>query len=244
MLDVANIVELAVGDLDKPKTLVDAMKGVERLYFVTAQTQQVRNLLGAAQNAGVRHIVKQSTIEAGRALGPGKWHRQQEELIQSMGFEWTILRPTMMMMNTIQWWAETIKSRSAVYFPGGKGKVAAVDPGDVAAVARAVLTEPGYDGKILDITGPQSLAIGEMVGILARVIGKPIKYVDVPRVAAGVAMLRYGTSLNLAYHLMQTLEALRRSEYAYVTDVVERVGGDEPRTFEAWCCENASAFQS
>lgn len=239
---LAGKVEIAVGDLDKPETLVDALKGVEQLYFVTAQTQQVRHLLEAAQHAGVRHVVKQSTIEAGRSLGPGKWHRQQEQLIQSMGFEWTFLRPTMMMVNTIQWWADTIKSQNAVYFPGGKGKVPAVDPGDVAAVACAVLTEPGYVGKIFDITGPQSLTIGEMVEILAKVIGKPVKYIDVPVFAAAIAMLRNGTSLNLAYHLMQTLGALRRSEYAGVTDVVERVGGVKPRTFEEWCRDNLGAF--
>jgi uncharacterized protein YbjT (DUF2867 family) len=240
---LAGKVEFAVGDLDKPETLADAVKGVEQLYFVTAQTQQVRHLLEAAQHAGVKHVVKQSTIEADCSLGPGKWHRQQEQLIQSMGFEWTILRPTLMMVNTIQWWAETIKSQNAVYFPGGKGKVPPVDPQDVAAVASVVLTEPGYIGRIFDITGPESLTIGEMVEILAKVIGRPIKYTDVPVFAAGIAMLRYGTSLNLAYHLMQTLGALRRSEYAYVTDVVEQVGRVKPRTFEEWCHDNISAFQ-
>jgi uncharacterized protein YbjT (DUF2867 family) len=198
---LAGKVEIAVGNLDKPETLSDALKGIQQLYFVTAQTQQVRHLLEAAQHAGVRHVVKQSTIEAGRSLGPGKWHRQQEELVKSMGFEWTHLRPTMMMVNTIQWWAETIKSQNTVYFPGGKGKLPAVDPADVAAVAGAVLTETGYVGKIFDITGPQSLTIGEMVEILAKVIGKPIKYIDVPVFAAAIAMLRNGTSLNLAYHL-------------------------------------------
>ena len=40
------------------------------------------------------------------------------------GMGWTFLRPTMMMVNTIEWWAATIKSHGTVYFPGGKGKVA------------------------------------------------------------------------------------------------------------------------
>ncbi len=159
-----------------------------------------------------------------------------------MGFEWTMLRPTLMMVNTIQWWAETIKSQNAVYFPGGKGKVPAVDPQDVAAVASNVLTEDGHCGKVYEVTGPESLTIGEMVQILANALGKPITYTDVPVVAAGIAMLRYGTSPGLAYHLMQTLIALRRSEYAYTTDVVERVGKIKPRTFEEWCRHHLDAF--
>ena len=124
-------VERAVGDLDEPVTLTTALCGIDRLYLVTPDTQQVINLLEVARRSGVKHVVKQSTIEADRSIGPGKWHREQEELIRASGLAWTFLRPTMMMGNTIEWWAATIKSQGAVYFPGGKGKVPPVDPRDV-----------------------------------------------------------------------------------------------------------------
>jgi uncharacterized protein YbjT (DUF2867 family) len=45
---LAGKVEIAVGNLDKPETLSDALKGIQQLYFVTAQPQQVRHLLEAA----------------------------------------------------------------------------------------------------------------------------------------------------------------------------------------------------
>jgi len=143
-------VDVVVGDLDKPDTLTAAMRGVDRLYFVTPVTEQVVNLLKAAKRAGVRHVVKQSTIEADRSLGPGKWHRAQEELVKSMGFAWTFIRPTMFMSNVIEWWGATIKMQNAVYFPGGNGTVPPVDARDVAAVACTVLTRPGHEGKILE----------------------------------------------------------------------------------------------
>ena len=101
--DFDNQAEVAVGDLDRPDTLVAAMRGIDRLYFVTPVTEQVTNLLKAAKQAGVRHVVKQSTIEADRSLGPGKWHREQEELVKSMGFAWTFIRPTMFTSNSIEW---------------------------------------------------------------------------------------------------------------------------------------------
>ncbi len=56
----SNRVEIAVGDLDQPETLLPAMQGVEKLYFVTPDPKQVTNLLTAAKKAGVRHVVKQS----------------------------------------------------------------------------------------------------------------------------------------------------------------------------------------
>src|SRR6185503_2403817 len=216
-------VEVVIGDLNKPETLGAPMQGVEKLFLVTPDTGQVANLLKVAKQAGVQHVVKLSTIEADRSLGPGKWHCQQEELIKSMGFEWTFLRPTMMMVNTIEWWGETIKSQNAVYFPGGKGKVSPVDPRDVASVARTVLTEPGHEGQIYELTGPEAFTISEMVQILAKALDKPIRYTDVPVFAAAIGMLRFGLPFYVVMGLMQTLGALRRSEYAYVTDVVEQV---------------------
>jgi uncharacterized protein YbjT (DUF2867 family) len=236
-------VERAVGDLDKPETLVAAMRGIDQLYFVTPDTQQVINLLEAAKQAGVRHVVKQSTIEADRSLGPGKWHREQEELIKVSGLTWTFLRPTMMMVNTIEWWGATIKSQNAVYFPGGNGKVPPVDPRDVAAVACTVLTRPGHEGQIYEVTGPGAFTIGEMVQILSKVMGKPLRYVNIPAFLAAIWLRRFGMSRELVKGLMETLGALRRSEYAYVTDVVERVGGVKPRTFEVWCQDHIAAFQ-
>jgi len=236
-------VERALGDLDNPDTLRAAMRGIDRLFFVTPVTQQVANLLEAAKQAGVKHVVKQSTIEADRSLGPGKWHREQEELIKAAGFAWTILRPTMMMVNTVEWWAATIKLQSAVYFPGGKGKVPPVDPRDIAAVASTVLTYPEHHkGQIYELTGPEALTIGEMVHMLEKVLGKHIRYVNVPAFLAAIWLRRFGMSRELVKALTETLGALRKNEYAYVTDAVERVGRCQPRSFEMWCRENVGAF--
>jgi uncharacterized protein YbjT (DUF2867 family) len=238
-----NSVERAIGDLDEPETLTTAMRGIDRLYLVTPDTQQVINLLEASKRTGVKHVVKQSTIEADRSLGPGKWHREQEELIKASGLAWTFIRPTMMTVNTIEWWGATIKSQNAVYFPGGNGKVPAVDPLDVAAVASTVLTCPSHEGQIYEVTGPEVLTIGEMVQVLAKVLGKPLRYVNIPAFLAAIWLRRFGMSRELVKGLMETLGALRRNEYAYVTDVVERVGGVKPRTFEAWCRDHIAAFQ-
>ena len=235
-------VEVVIGDLNKPETLGAPMQGVEKLFLVTPDTGQVANLLKVAKQAGVQHVVKLSTIEADRSLGPGKWHRQQEELIKCMGFEWTFLRPTMMMVNTIEWWGETIKSQNAVYFPGGKGKVSPVDPRDVATIACTVLTQSGHEGQIYELTGPEALTIAEMVEVLAKVLGRPIRYTDVPVFAATIGMLRFGLPVYVVMGLMQTLRALRKSEYAYVTDIVERIGKCEPHTFEEWCRDSVTAF--
>ena len=238
----AGMVALVIGDLDHAETLPAALLNVDKLFLVTPDTKQVTNLLTAAKEARVEYVVKVSTIEADRSLGPGKWHRQQEELIKSMGFKWTILRPTMMMVNTVEWWGETIRTQNAVYFPGGQGRVSPVDARDVARVACSVLTDPGHEGKIYELTGPESLTVAEMVETVAAVLKKPIQYRDVPVFAAAIGMLRFKLPVFLVIGLMQTLGALRRSEYAYVTDVVKQVGKCKPRTYGEWCRENIGSF--
>jgi uncharacterized protein YbjT (DUF2867 family) len=241
---LAGSVECVVGDLDRPETLRPAMQDVDRLYIVTPDTQQVTRLLAAAKEAGVSHVVKQSTIEADRALGPGRWHRAQEELIMASGLGWTFLRPTMMMVNTIEWWSATIKSHGTVYFPGGKGKVAPVAAVDVAAVAAAVLIDPqGHNGHIYELTGPESLTIGDMVQTLGAVLGRRLRYVNVPAPLAALWLRRMGLPGYVVTGLVETLGALRRSEYAYVSDAIAQVGAVTPQSYSTWCAANRGAFE-
>ncbi len=47
-------IESVVGDLDRPETLPPAMEGVDRLFLLTAVTEQVASLVAAARAAGVR----------------------------------------------------------------------------------------------------------------------------------------------------------------------------------------------
>jgi uncharacterized protein YbjT (DUF2867 family) len=237
-------VERAVGDLDQPKTLVRALNGVERIFLVTFETRQDRNVIEAAKQAGVRQIVKLSTLEAAEhKIRVGKWHYEREELIRLSGLEWTFLRPGMFMSNSIEWWADSIKGQRSVFFPGGKkGKVAPIDPRDVARVAALALTGPGHQGQAYTLTGSELFTIGEMVQVIAGVLGKPIQYVDIPPIAAKLFMLKTGMDKVLVNALMEMLGSLRRNEGALVTDTFQRLTGQPPRTFKAWCQEHIQAF--
>jgi uncharacterized protein YbjT (DUF2867 family) len=239
-------VERVVGDLDKPETLVPAVKNVEKLFLVTYETRQDLNVMEAAKKAEVKHIVKLSTLEAtDHKIQIGKWHYEHEELIRASGLNCTFLRPGMFMSNTIEWWAESIKGQNSVFFPGGKkGKVAPVDPRDVARVADAALTQPGHHGQDYELTGSELFTIGEMVQVLSKVLGKPIQYMDMPPSAAKLFMLKTGMDKMLVNALMEMLGSLRRNEGAIVTDTVERITGHPPRIFEAWCREHIKAFQT
>jgi uncharacterized protein YbjT (DUF2867 family) len=238
-------VDVAVGDLDAPDTVDMAMDGVRAVYLVAFETHQVAHVVEAATRAAVERVVRQSTIEAGTvpALGPGTWHREQEVLVERSGLAWTHLRPTMMMVNTIDWWGESIRTAGAVFFPGGQGRVSPVDPADVAAVACAVLTTAGHAGHAYEVTGPELLTIAEMVATLSQVLETSIRYVDVPEAAAVEWMAGSGLPRQVAVALGETLGGLRTNRFATVADTVERLTGRPPRSYAAWCRANADAFR-
>ena len=239
------IIERAVGNLNDPESLANAMRGVERVFLVTLTTQQDVNVLDAAKQTGVKHIVKLSTMEATEhKIAIGKWSFECEELIRASGLNWTFLRPGMFMSNSIGWWAATIKAQGAVYFPGGKGKVAPVDSRDIAGVAALALTQPGHSGQVYELTGLELLTVKEMIGIISRTLGKPIRYMDIPPFVAKLGMQKSGMNKRMVNALMEMLMSLRKNESARTRDTIQRLTGRPPRTFEEWCRENVNAFRA
>ena len=237
-------IEIAVGDLDKPETLRAALEGVERLFLVTASTEQDASVLRVARDVGVQHVVKLSTFEAVDPMMTEhvKWHQQREELIRASGLAWTFLRPTMFMSTALDW-AKTIREEGVFYFPTGEGKIPAVDPWDVAAVAAVALTESGHEGRAYALTGPEALSCGEMAEVLAEVLGKPVRYIDMPEKEARETMRKAGLPDYVIEGLIGTFAVVRAGRLGYCTKDVEMVTGRQPRNFEAWCCDHLAAFQ-
>ncbi len=236
--------ERAVGDLNDRASLASAMQGVSQVFLITFVLQQDRNVVDAAQRAGVEHIVKLSTLEAAaHKIQVGKWHYEREEWIRSSGLGWTFLRPGMFMTNAVDWWAANIRQQGAVYFPGGKGKVAPVDPADVAAVAACALTDSKHRDQIYELTGGELMTMQEMVKAIGKCLGRTLAYRDIPPLAAKFWMLRSGMDRQLVNALMEMLASLRRNEGAILTDAVQQVTGRPARTFDVWCCEHLHEFQ-
>ncbi|MGO9083361.1 MAG: SDR family oxidoreductase [Streptosporangiaceae bacterium] len=243
-----NGAEIAAGDAGRPQTLEAALRGVERLYLLLPMTPALRQwdagVIAAAQGAGVQLVVKHSNMgaedEAGTTMQ--RWHRAGEMLIEKSGMAWTFIRPTGYMTNALGW-AGMIKSQGAVYAPGGDGRLAVVDPRDIAAVAVAALTEPGHEGRAYDVTGPEALSAAEQVKTISDEIGKPVTHIDIPESAARESMISTGMPAEIAEALTEFMTDVRAGRSATVSDAVMRVTGRPARTFAAWAHENAAVFQ-
>jgi uncharacterized protein YbjT (DUF2867 family) len=236
-------IERAVGDFDHAETLDRAMQGVERLFLVTDETRHDQNAIEAAKRSGVQHVVKLSTKEVlwPDLLPIGKWNLEREQLIQDSGLHWTFLRPGQFSTNALVW-ANSVKKANTVFFPGGKGRSAPIDPYDIAAVAAHALTEPGHEGQSYLLAGPELLTTAQQVDILGKVLGKPLRYVNVPLFIARVFMLRAGMKPELADGLVKLARVVRTGKMEQLTSTVQDVTGQAPRSFETWCRNQIAVF--
>ncbi|HVI21841.1 MAG TPA: SDR family oxidoreductase [Myxococcales bacterium] len=238
--------EIVEGDMDSKESVASALKGIEKLYLVSAGVNGMDleiNAVDAAKKAGVRHVVKLSVIGADApAMTFSKWHARSEKHLIGSGLAWTMVRPGNFMSNALMW-AETIKTQGAFYQPTGEGRWAAIDPADIGAVAVAALTGSGHEGKAYPLTGPESMNAAQYAAKLSSAIGKPVKFVDVPPEAAKDGMLKSGIPAPYVDALLDLLAAMKAGKADGVTDTVEKVTGRKAGTFDAWARRHAAAFR-
>jgi len=176
-------VETVLMDYARPETVRVALDGIEKVFLVAPPSPNVAELEGAlvneAKKSGVRHIVKLSALGGRKAIFPSL-HRDSEEKIESSGLPYTFLRPNGFMQNFVNYDSSTIKAQNAFYATQGNGAVSHIDVRDIASVAVKVLSTSGHEGKAYSLTGPEALTNAQVAEKLSRVLGRTIRYVDVP----------------------------------------------------------------
>lgn len=240
-------VEIVEGDFDRPETLVGALLGVERAFLLTNSTQHAEAqqiaFIKAAQQSGVKHIVKLSQFEAD-ANSPGRflrYHAVVEEAIQASGIAYTFLRPNLFMQGLLHF-CSTITNQNAFYAAAGDALVSVVDVRDIASVAVAALTETGHEGKIYDLTGSVAISHAEMAKHLSKALGREITFINIPLEAMRGSLISLGFPIWQADGLVEEYAHYQRNEAARVASGVHDVLAKEPRRFEEFASDYAMVF--
>jgi uncharacterized protein YbjT (DUF2867 family) len=245
----ADRVEIALGDFQRPDTFVRALAGVEAVFLMheSQDPGAIRGLVAAAKVAGDPRIVFLSSLSANTPqLQIGDLHKRNQDAIRESGLHGTFLRPGGFMSNSCRW-IDTIKMERVVYNALGDTKFPPIAPEDIAAVAVKALTDRSLPGEVYELTGGESLNVAEQVIVLARVLGKPIRCVDVSVEVAVENLIRRGLPRQMVEAVGETFQAVRsgRAELIYggaLKDTVQRVTGRQPLTFESWARKHAAQF--
>jgi uncharacterized protein YbjT (DUF2867 family) len=188
-------VELVEGDVRVAPSLPAALAGVDTV--ISAITgfgpggdgpRQVdlegnRNLIAAAEAAGVKHFVLVS-IHGAAAEHPLELYRAKylaEDRLRESNLDWTIIRPTVFM----ELWAgivgdPLIKGGAATVFGQGDNPINFVSVRDVARFLEAAVFDPGLRRTVLEVGGPENLSLNEVVQIIAAGSGREPKARHIP----------------------------------------------------------------
>jgi uncharacterized protein YbjT (DUF2867 family) len=238
-------VDVFIGDLGAPASLKPALEGIDALFLVnTGPEIPARDEAAAkvARAAGVKHLVKLSSMDVAQGLAIGAWHERGEAAIRASGIPFTFVRPTGFMSNLLAW-AAPIRAEGIVRASTGEGRRAFIHSEDIAAVAVRALTTRKYDGVSVSITGPESLSFAEVTAKIGAVIGRRLTFQPVSDEEARQRYAATGAPAAETEAHVSLWRAIREGRLATVTDTVERVLGREPIGLHQWAIENAAAFR-
>ncbi len=238
-------IEVSPGEFEDAGSFGRAAAGTEGVFLMNgaAEVGTFPNLIAEAKKQQVPRIVFLSSLFASiPGVKIGKVHKEKEDAIRKAGIPAHFLRAGGFMSNSRQWIA-TIKEQGVVYNPTGQGKIAAIAPEDIAAVAAKLLVSPDGVEESPELTGSELESVPEQVVRLAGAIGKPIRCVDVPAEAAIEGMKRNGLPPQLAAALGESIAVVREGRAEHITDTVEGILGRKPMTFAEWATKHAGEFR-
>lgn len=172
-------------DYGSVERLKAALQGIDTLLLISSselgqRAIQHRNVITAAQAAGVSRIVYTSLLHADTSpLSLADEHRDTEAVLKASGLRHTILRNG--------WYTENYTgsipaavANGALVGSAGEGRISSASRMDYARAAVEVLTGEGHDGRVYELAGDDSYTLADLAAEVSRQTGKGIPYKDLP----------------------------------------------------------------
>ncbi len=240
-------IDAVLGDFSHPETLSSAMQGCDQMFLISPTTpDQVKresDAIDAAKAAGIKRIVKISASDGNvRSTVPwAKSHALIDHHLRASGLRWTILKPTAFMQNFL-WFKQPI-SKGFIPLVSGKGSVCWVDTRDVARVAAKVLTEDGHEKATYFLTGPDTLDMDEAADRISKIIGKKVRYINLPTSVFRLFLRFTGNSAWMANGLVnQFADVVAGHHDIDPTFEIERLTGKSPHSFDDFIRDHLREF--
>ena len=240
--------ELAVGDITDAASVQRALKGVDQLLILLPNSQRQleleKQLVDLAKQAGVRHLVKMSSMEAvADAKAPiPQVHWASEQYIRAAGLAWTMVKPNFFMQNFLGS-AKSIKENKSFSLPMGDGKTAMADARDIGAVTAEVLAGKGHEGKSYEITGPELLSFHQVAERFSEVLGTKITYVPADPDAYLAILKRVLPNEWHANAVSALFREIAEGPPPHVTDTFRKLVGRDPISLTQFIRDHIAAFR-
>lgn len=223
------------------------LKGVDALVIVLPQEHAdragfVSAYAKAAKEAGVKHIVY-LTAALREPMLLAKDFNAAELALKNSAVPTTYLQLTMFFEN---FWGnkETISKQGAYYYPAKPNvPVQGLSCADIGeAAAAAAIGGPALHGNKVYYLGGAAVTWDQVAAAFTKVLGKPVRFVQVPDDAALKSMLGAGLPEALAKGMIELFHVLDTGVPASDADLVMLLGR-KPQTYEEWLAPIAAAFK-
>jgi uncharacterized protein YbjT (DUF2867 family) len=246
-------VEVVEGDPARPDTIAPHLEGVTALFLhPRAVGLAAGKLLALARERGGQRVVALSATNVDEHLDEqpsrhqGDRNKEVEDAAVHSGLAWVSLRASSFASNSVRAWGGQIHAGDVVRGPYAAFTESPIHERDLAEAAASALHSDelvARRSRRLDLTGPQSLTNQQMVAIIGEVVGRPLRYQEIPPEAAKQGMIQFG----IPEPFVEALMARYGREIAHpapVTGEVERILGRPARTFAEWVADHAAAFRA
>lgn len=237
-------------DVSDKSLLTPALAGTDRLFILTGNRpgfgQTQINVIRAAEQLGVKHVVKLSALGASpRTKSPlAHEHWLVEEALEKSSMTWTILRPHVFMQNWLGEVAETVKSDGAIYAAIGDGRVPFIDARDIAAVAAEALLRPeDHAGQNYVLTGSEAVGYEALARAISKATNKDVSYQSLSMDEMRARMQKQGTSDKMIDSYL-ALAAYQKAggPTERVSESVEKILGRKARSVEDFAADFRENF--
>jgi len=245
--------ELVEGDFLDYHSVERALQGVSTIYFaypVQAGLLDATAIMAdAARKAGVTRLIDMvMLVSSPDAPTP----RMRQNYLSERIFEWAgvgaaHVRATVFFENVRALTSATIARDGSILLPWGSDStvVPLVSAEDVARVAVGALTSPEVaPGSSHPVIG-DVVTLRDIVTTFERVLGRKVRYQEIPDEAWANAALARGLNQHAVEHLSKLWQSIRTQPRTFgVTDTILELGGRKPKTFEEFVREQQAAFKA
>ena len=250
--------EVVVGDLTNPRNVVDAMTGVERMFFNMSVSldylEATAIVCATARELGGYDVIvnmSQMTVSQMTLTSTEESHQQwlhwlSEEVMNWSGVPVVHIRPTVFLDNPLftMLARRSVHDRGVLPLPFGTGRTSPIPAVDVARVVVALLHDPADRvGNVYELTGPEVLDMNGLAEHYARALGRPVTAQDTPHDEWTRQYLRTsGLPDHVQQHISTMARLHREDRYNRASDNVETLTGEPAQTVEQYIATNPKLF--
>ncbi len=193
--------ELLHGDVTDPASLAGAFDGVDTVFHLAAiliaydpdafervNVGGTRNVLQAAQAAGVKHfiMVSSASVVYPKTTAYSRSKRECERIVREQrGMQWTIVRPTLAYNEhggeEFRMFLDYLRKYPVVPFIGrGRALKNPVHVDDLMRGFLAVVGNPAAYGKIYNFSGGEDISIWDLAHLMLRHQGISKPFLSLP----------------------------------------------------------------